>query len=143
MILTTGAAAGRCWPGTGTSWRSRPRPEARIQDISAAAGITERTVQGRLPHRAMLVYLQDGHSLALPRTGATITPAGRDPGCASRTPAATVPGRRQPVLAAFDFAYYGNAISSPMNIKLISPHASLVGATTVTLAVFAVAALPG
>jgi hypothetical protein len=82
-------------------------------------------------------------SLAPPRTGATITPADRDPGCASRTPAATVPGRRQPVLAAFDFAYYGNAISSPMIIKLISPHASLVGATTVTLAVFAVAALPG
>jgi MFS family permease len=43
----------------------------------------------------------------------------------------------------FDFAYYGNTISSPMIVKLISPHASLIGATTVTLAIFAVAALPG
>jgi MFS family permease len=43
----------------------------------------------------------------------------------------------------FDFAYYGNTISSPMIVKLVSPHASLVGATAVTLAIFAVAALPG
>jgi MFS transporter, PHS family, inorganic phosphate transporter len=43
----------------------------------------------------------------------------------------------------FDFAYYGNTISAPMIVKLISPHASLVGATAVTLAIFAVAALPG
>jgi MFS family permease len=43
----------------------------------------------------------------------------------------------------FDFAYYGNTISSPVIVKLVSPHASLVGATAVTLAIFAVAALPG
>jgi MFS family permease len=43
----------------------------------------------------------------------------------------------------FDFVYYGNTISSPMITKLVSPHASLAGATTVTLAIFAVAALPG
>ena len=43
----------------------------------------------------------------------------------------------------FDFAYYGNTISSPMIVKLVSPHASLIGATAVTLAIFAVAALPG
>ena len=43
----------------------------------------------------------------------------------------------------FDFAYYGNTISSPMIVKLVSPHASLVGATAVTLAIFAIAALPG
>jgi MFS family permease len=43
----------------------------------------------------------------------------------------------------FDFAYYGNTISSPMIVKLISPHASLIHATTITLAIFAVAALPG
>jgi MFS family permease len=43
----------------------------------------------------------------------------------------------------FDFAYYGNTISSPLIVKLVSPHASLVGATAVTLAIFAVAALPG
>jgi MFS family permease len=43
----------------------------------------------------------------------------------------------------FDFAYYGNTISSPMIDKLVSPHAGLIGATSVTLAIFAVAALPG
>jgi MFS transporter, PHS family, inorganic phosphate transporter len=43
----------------------------------------------------------------------------------------------------FDFAYYGNTISSPMIVKLIAPHASLTGAVTVTLVIFAVAALPG
>ena len=43
----------------------------------------------------------------------------------------------------FDFVYYGNTISSPAINKLVSPHASLVGATGITLAIFAVAALPG
>jgi MFS family permease len=43
----------------------------------------------------------------------------------------------------FDFVYYGNTISSPMIDKLVSPHASLVGTTAHTLAIFAIAALPG
>ncbi len=43
----------------------------------------------------------------------------------------------------FDFVYYGNTIASPMITKLVSPHASLTGAALITLAVFAVAALPG
>ena len=43
----------------------------------------------------------------------------------------------------FDFAYYGNTISSPIIDKLVSPHASLAGATTVTAIIFALAALPG
>jgi MFS transporter, PHS family, inorganic phosphate transporter len=43
----------------------------------------------------------------------------------------------------FDFVYYGNTISSPEINKLVAPHASLVGATAITLAIFAVAALPG
>ncbi len=43
----------------------------------------------------------------------------------------------------FDFAYYGNTISAPVIVKLLSPHASLTGATAITLAIFAVAALPG
>ena len=42
-----------------------------------------------------------------------------------------------------DFAYYGNTISSPMIVKLIAPHAGLTGAITVTLVIFAAAALPG
>ena len=43
----------------------------------------------------------------------------------------------------FDFVYYGNTISSPVIVKLVAPHASLIGQTTYTLAIFAVAALPG
>jgi MFS transporter, PHS family, inorganic phosphate transporter len=43
----------------------------------------------------------------------------------------------------FDFVYYGNTISSPVIIKLVAPHASLIGQTGWALAIFAVAALPG
>jgi MFS transporter, PHS family, inorganic phosphate transporter len=43
----------------------------------------------------------------------------------------------------FDFVYYGNTISSPLIVKLADPHASLLGTTAWTLAIFAVAALPG
>ena len=42
-----------------------------------------------------------------------------------------------------DFAYYGNTIASPGIIKLLSPHASLVHSTLVTLLIFVVAAAPG
>jgi MFS transporter, PHS family, inorganic phosphate transporter len=43
----------------------------------------------------------------------------------------------------FDLVYYGNTISSPVIVKLVSPHASLTGQTAIVLAIFAVAALPG
>jgi MFS family permease len=43
----------------------------------------------------------------------------------------------------FDFVYYGNTISSPLIVKLVSPHSSLTGQVTYTLVIFAVAALPG
>ena len=43
----------------------------------------------------------------------------------------------------FDFVYYGNTISSPLIVKLVDPHGSLIGTTAWTLAIFAVAALPG
>jgi MFS transporter, PHS family, inorganic phosphate transporter len=43
----------------------------------------------------------------------------------------------------FDFVYYGNTISSPLIVKLVAPHANLIGTTAYTLAIFAVAALPG
>jgi MFS transporter, PHS family, inorganic phosphate transporter len=43
----------------------------------------------------------------------------------------------------FDFVYYGNTISSPLIVKLVDPHGSLLGTTAWTLAIFAVAALPG
>ncbi|WP_220093615.1 MFS transporter [Flexivirga caeni] len=45
--------------------------------------------------------------------------------------------------ALLDFAYYGNSISSPAVLKLLSPHASLLQNTLLQLAIFAVFALPG
>ncbi len=42
----------------------------------------------------------------------------------------------------FDFVYYGNTISSPVIVKLVAPHASLMAQTAYTLVIFAVAALP-
>ncbi|MGO8886283.1 MAG: MFS transporter [Streptosporangiaceae bacterium] len=43
----------------------------------------------------------------------------------------------------FDFVYYGNTISLPIVVGLVSLKASLVGITGYTLAIFVVAALPG
>lgn len=43
----------------------------------------------------------------------------------------------------FDYAYYGNSISTPMIMKMIAPHAGLVTNLAWSLIVFAVAAVPG
>jgi len=43
----------------------------------------------------------------------------------------------------FDYAYYGNTISTPEILKLVSPHASVTGEIALQLAIFVVAALPG
>jgi PHS family inorganic phosphate transporter-like MFS transporter len=43
----------------------------------------------------------------------------------------------------FDYAYYGNTISTPQILKLVSPHATTTGTIALELAIFAVAALPG
>jgi MFS transporter, PHS family, inorganic phosphate transporter len=42
-----------------------------------------------------------------------------------------------------DYAYYGNTISAPQIISLISPHASQTQAIAIQLAIFGVAAVPG
>lgn len=42
-----------------------------------------------------------------------------------------------------DFAYYGTTISSPLVLKALDPHASLITNMFYTLAIFVVAALPG
>ncbi|CAB1129880.1 MFS transporter [Candidatus Hydrogenisulfobacillus filiaventi] len=43
----------------------------------------------------------------------------------------------------FDYAYYGNSISTPFIMKLVAPHAALPQAMAWTLIIFAVFALPG
>jgi MFS family permease len=42
-----------------------------------------------------------------------------------------------------DYAYYGNTISTPQIIALLSPHASQTATIAIQLAIFAVAAVPG
>jgi MFS transporter, PHS family, inorganic phosphate transporter len=42
-----------------------------------------------------------------------------------------------------DYAYYGNTISTPQIIGLISPHSSTTAAIAIQLAIFVVAAVPG
>ncbi len=42
-----------------------------------------------------------------------------------------------------DYAYYGNTISTPQIIGLISPHASQITTIAIQLAIFAIAAVPG
>ena len=43
----------------------------------------------------------------------------------------------------FDYAYYGNTISTPLIMQHIAPHADLIASTAMSLLVFAVAAFPG
>ncbi|MGH9065440.1 MAG: MFS transporter [Acidimicrobiales bacterium] len=43
----------------------------------------------------------------------------------------------------FDYAYYGNSISTPVILRMVAPHASLLTTLEWTLLIFAVAALPG
>ncbi len=42
-----------------------------------------------------------------------------------------------------DFAYYGNTISTPQIISLISPHASTTATIAIQLGIFVIAAVPG
>jgi MFS family permease len=42
-----------------------------------------------------------------------------------------------------DYAYYGNTISTPQILSLISPHASTMSKIAIQLAIFVVAAVPG
>ncbi|HTV73115.1 MAG TPA: MFS transporter, partial [Candidatus Acidoferrales bacterium] len=42
-----------------------------------------------------------------------------------------------------DVAYYGNTLSSPLVVRAINSHASLIENTEITLAIFAIAAFPG
>lgn len=43
----------------------------------------------------------------------------------------------------FDYAYYGNSISTPLIMKMVAPHAALTTSIAWTLVIFAVAAVPG
>lgn len=43
----------------------------------------------------------------------------------------------------FDYAYYGNSISTPVILRQLAPHASLMATLALTLAIFVVAAVPG
>ena len=51
--------------------------------------------------------------------------------------------RHRRLLVLLDYAYYGNTISTPQIIALISPHSSTMTAIALQLAIFVVAAVPG
>jgi MFS family permease len=61
---------------------------------------------------------------------------------ASRTLLATLAGTAG-CWFLLDYAYYGNTISTPLIIDLISPRASQTAAIAIELAIFAAAAVPG
>ncbi len=42
-----------------------------------------------------------------------------------------------------DIAFYGNSVSSPLILKALQPHGTLLSHTLISLAIFSVAALPG
>jgi PHS family inorganic phosphate transporter-like MFS transporter len=42
-----------------------------------------------------------------------------------------------------DYAYYGNTISTPQILKMVSPHTTPLRSTALTLMIFAIAAVPG
>ncbi|MCY0881767.1 MAG: MFS transporter [Firmicutes bacterium] len=44
---------------------------------------------------------------------------------------------------AFDYAYYGNSISTPLILQSVSPHASVIATIAWELIIFAIAAVPG
>lgn len=43
----------------------------------------------------------------------------------------------------FDYAYYGNTISTPLVLKHIAPHANLIQSTAISFLIFVVFAVPG
>jgi MFS transporter, PHS family, inorganic phosphate transporter len=43
----------------------------------------------------------------------------------------------------FDYAYYGNTISTPLILKAVAPKANLIADTAIALLIFTIAALPG
>ncbi len=43
----------------------------------------------------------------------------------------------------FDYAFYGNTISTPLILKAVAPHASLIADTAISLLIFTLAAAPG
>ena len=81
---------------------------------------------------------------------------GHDPGAVRRAAAPDWDcGRSSPIALAghagrdrgcwflLDYAYYGNTISTPQILSLISPHASTMTKIALQLAIFVVAAVPG
>jgi MFS family permease len=85
------------------------------------------------------------------RAASRPAPGTRAPGQpASGLPAFTASRRLLVLLAGtagcwflLDYAYYGNTISTPQIIALITPHASQTTTIAIQLAIFAIAAVPG
>jgi MFS transporter, PHS family, inorganic phosphate transporter len=90
------------------------------------------------------------HAASVPRRSRSAAPGQAAPGPAAGL-SALLASRRLLVLLIgtagcwflLDYAYYGNTISTPQIIALITPHASQTATIAIQLAIFAVAAVPG
>ncbi|MDA8062310.1 MAG: MFS transporter [Actinomycetota bacterium] len=109
------------------------------------------SVQGDVAATAEAVHWVTGSQPAAPTnlepTG--LEPTGLEPSQTSRTARLT----SQPFLLRLvgtagcwfllDIAFYGNSVSSPLILKALQPRGTLLSHTLISLAIFAVAALPG
>jgi MFS family permease len=110
-----------------------------------AAAVLRRTMPEPPRYQAHAVQVQGVQVQAVP--GRTDRVRGTQPGGLR----AFLASRRLLVLLAgtagcwflLDYAYYGNTISTPQIIGLISPHASQITTIAIQLAIFAIAAVPG
>ncbi len=123
--------------GPGATWRIL----LGLGAIPAAAAVWLRRTMPEPPR-----YQADAASRRQPGSAAGRAAAGQPDGLR-----AFLASRRLLVLLAgtagcwflLDYAYYGNTISTPQIIGLITPHASQTTTIAIQLAIFAVAAVPG
>ena len=136
-------------PGRRPADRPRPaRRRRRARRDLAGPARPRRHPRGR----RRLAAPQDARAAPLPGPGrsAADRAGARAPGQATGLRALLASRRLLALLAGtagcwflLDYAYYGNTISTPQIIALITPHASQTTTIAIQLAIFAVAAVPG
>ncbi len=135
--------------GDDVAWRTM----LALGAVPAAAVLYLRT---RMPESPRFLFQVQGRAASAASQLSAFT-GGQVSGAASGAPAAAMGlraflgSRRWLVLLAgtagtwflLDYAYYGNTISTPQILGLLSPHASAMSKIALQLAIFVVAAVPG
>ncbi len=119
--------------------RETPRYTLAVRGDVAA---TAETVRWTLGEPA-----SNGHQTIVNRSGGTVSPlrpsmSGLGPRLTSKPFLLRLVGTAGSWFL-MDIAFYGNSVSSPLILKALQPHGSLLSHTLISLAIFAVAALPG